>query len=270
MLFEALDFLTKLGRKTGETQIIKPCGDHSREREIIYPDGVKSHRIAQRAARVQNVATLGSFVRAVGVLTRNAADEARDCVVSCRLGKIVARLHELKTGEDIPEDSVVWSFEKHPFVTWLERQPSSLSVSASELRSLLRMGLGEIDLAPADLIAQLSLVNFDEQLEVTDEDRDSMRRLGKTITAKVRGIDTLPDEFHVTFPPSPFFPNLSPATVSIGLRAVPESSNFRLTPKAGDLALVVATAEEEIVEAVGAAFDQESVNIAAVLAGSRD
>lgn len=267
MLKDFVETLVGLGRKTGTAQILNPHGEHSRKIETLYPDGSRQETTCLRAPRTQQVTTLDSFVTALKMLRQG--DAAEDCVVSCRLGQIVARPHEL-SDDDRPQDSVVWKFPKHPFVDWLAQVGTSVKKSAGDLRTLLRVGLGEVLLGPAELIQKLTLVNFDENSELTDEDTDNMRRIGKTITAKVRGLDAVPDKFRVTFPPSPFFPDLSLATVEIGLRAVPEDSLFLLTPKAGDLALVIAAAEDEIVEVVSNRLDRAGVAVAAVLAGWRD
>lgn len=268
MLKDFVESLVGLGRKTTTAQILKPEGEHSRKIETLYPDGGKVLSICQRPARVQHVTTLESFVTALNVLQAESEAESA-CVVSCRLGQIVARPFEL-SDDDQPQDSIVWKFPKHPFIDWLGQVGTSVKKSVGDLRTLLRVGLGEVFLDPADLVQKLQLINFDENSELTDEDTDNMRRVGKTITAKVRGVDSVPDKFRVTFPPSPFFPDLSPATIEIGLRAVPEDSLFLLTPKAGDLALVIAAAEDEIVEVVNNRLDREAVKVAAVLAGWRD
>ncbi len=267
MLKDFVETLVGLGRKTGTAQVLKPSGEHSRQIETLYPDGATKTTTCLRAARVQQVTTLDSFVAALHMI--NAKGELPSCVVSCRLGQIVARPFEL-SDVDQPQDSIIWKFPKHPFVDWLSEVGRSVKKSAGDLRTLLRVGLGDVELDPFDLIQKLTLVNFDEDSVLTDEDTDNMRRVGKTITAKVRGVDAVPDKFRVTFPPSPFFPDLSPATVEIGLRAVPEDSLFLLTPKAGDLALVIAAAEDEIVSVIETRIDRAGVEVAAVLAGSRD
>ena len=268
MLKDLVETLVGLGRTTGTAQILKPAGDHSRKIETLYPDGSKEITTCLRPARVQAVTTLDSFITALQMLDQGA-DKTSGCVVSCRLGQIVARPFEL-SDDDQPQDSILWKFPKHPFVEWLAEVGKSVKKSAGDLRTLLRVGLGEVFLDPADLVQKLMLVNFEENSELTDEDTDNMRRIGKTITAKVRGIDAVPDKFRVTFPPSPFFPDLSPATVEIGLRAVPEESLFLLTPKAGDLAIVIAAAEDEIVSTVASRLDRAVIDVAAVLAGWRD
>lgn len=265
MIEEALKYLAELGRKTTKVQILEPFGEHSRKLETVYADGTREETTCLRSPRTYLLKTLDSLVTSLKIFQHPSEPHAT-CVVFCRLGQITARPFELSE-DDLPQDSVVWQFDRHPCVDWLSSISSSVNKSASELRTLLRIGLGDVTLDPPELLSMLSIVNFDEQSEMTDEDRDTIRRVGKTITAKVRGIDSLPDSFRVTFQPSPFFPSLSAATVTIGLRAVPESSHFALTPKAGDLALVIAVAESEIVQEVSDRIIHSGFDVGAVLAG---
>lgn len=267
MIADALQWLRDRVEKEREVEIIKPRGAHSRRNTLIWPNGDSEEIMQTPPPLKRNVKTLESFVASAKL---DDAGPNAGAVVYCQLGVIVGRPHEgIARCDDVPDDETVFMFDEHPLLKLCYQNPVGWTKDHKQTVRLLTVDFGVVQYEPSNLVDLLRVVNFSALSENESEQSREMEKVGKRLTAKVSGIDALPEMFSVTVVPSLHFPGLTPRTVEMQLQPLPSESAFRITPVAVSASKATADAEQEIVEKVAKALKAAGVSVEAVLAGSR-
>ena len=268
-LKEAFEWVQERVERAKDAESYDTHGSHSRRHTMIWPNGEREEFEKLRGPKTQNVKTIVAFATALK-LAQDHADEGRGGVVYVTLGRITARPHEM-IYEDVPDDRILFPFDVHPLVALAGAiNRGGANLSHADLRQMLSAQFGEVQFEPLNLLDLIKTVQFSALSENESEQSRDLDKLGKRLTAKVTGIEALPEKFTAEFHPSTLFPGLTTQKIEFALTPVPADQKFRLVPVAGSLSKAIAAAEDDLVQDVMTEIRAAGVEPAAVLAGHRD
>lgn len=263
MIREAMEWIQERVECAHEPETVETHGPHSRRRTIVWKDGTREVFDRLRPPKTQNVKTIVAFALACKLAGGKP-------VVYVTLGRIMARPNEVST-EDVPDDRIDFKFDIHPIIPILRNiNEGGCVINHADLRLMLSSRFGDVAYEPSNLLDLIRTVQFSALSESESEQSRDLDKLGKRMTAKVTGIEALPEKFRVKFEPTLHFPEISRQFVDFALTPIPAEQKFRLIPVAGTLNKAITQAEDDLVDEVQAECLAAGVEPAAVLAGWRE
>ncbi len=270
-LLDAFEWLQERVEKAKEADIVLTHGTHSRKHTVVWPSGEHTEIDRLRGPKYQNVRTISAFATALKLANDfSLVGDENKSVVYVMLGRITARPNEM-VDEDVPDDRILFPFEVHPLVALAGAIPANGAVlSHADLRQTLSAKFGDVQFEPLGLLDLIKTVQFSALSESESEQSRDLDKLGKRLTAKVTGIEALPEKFTAEFHPTTLFPGLTTRKIEFALTPILSEQKFRLVPVAGSLSKAITEAEDELVQHVRTEISAAGVKPAAVLAGYRD
>lgn len=268
-LREAFEWVQDRCNEARSAQMVLTHGQHSKKHTVIWPSGEYTTIDRVRAPKVQHVKTINSFAEACRLAS--VLPGMSMPVIYVTLGKISARPSEMSE-LDNPDDRINFDFEVHPLVNLAKgiSPTHGCVMTHAELRLMLTARFGEVTFSPSNLLDLIRTVQFSALSETESDQARDLEKLGKRLTARVTGIEALPEKFSASFHATSLFPAIGNQEIAFDLTPIPSEQKFRLTPVAGSVVHAVALIEDDLVDQVQNEVIAAGVQPAAVLAGYRD